>query len=189
MLRSPICTFMGSSQSYRFQNTQVPYLHRGNLTGNYLSLWNLRKSTPWVQIKILTIFTQSALCQTQHNTWQWILHFANFTALRLITVCRWRTNGQWKCFLSILLAEHSRTGDLHKVFADLCLPFEASCASYWIQLSRLTNVLNRWMILDLQPIMLRTLHGTFGQSSSAFVVQDWNWQLKSAILESGKLNS
>ena len=27
-----------------------------------------------------------------------------------------------------------------------------------------------------------------GQASSAFKMQDWNWQSKSAILESGKLN-
>ena len=33
------------------------------------------------------------------------------------------------------------------------------------------------------------LPGTFGQSSSAFAKQDWNWQLKHFILESDKLSS
>ena len=47
---------------------------------------------------------------------------------------------------------------------------------------------NTWSILESQPTMLRTLPGTFGLSSSAFAMQDWNWQLKSATLESGKLN-
>ena len=71
-----------------------------------------------------------------------------------------------------LLAESSSTKDLHKVSADLCLPFQASCASTWTQLLRQTNVLNTWTILELQPTMLRTLPGTFGQSSSAFAMQD-----------------
>ena len=90
---------------------------------------------------------------------------------------------------SILPAEPLPTKVLHKVPADLCLLFRASCVSTWIQLSKLTNVLNTWTTLELQPIMLRTLPGTFGQSYSAFAMQDWNWQLKSAILESGELNS
>ena len=55
---------------------------------------------------------------------------------------------------------------------DLCLPFQASCASTWTQLLKQTNVLNTWTILELQPTMLRTLPGTFGQSSSAFAMQD-----------------
>ena len=37
--------------------------------------------------------------------------------------------------------------------------------------------------------VLRTLPGTFGQSSSAFNKQDWSWWLKNATLESDKLNS
>ena len=36
----------GSSQCYHSQNTQVPYLHRGNPTENYVSLWISGKSTP-----------------------------------------------------------------------------------------------------------------------------------------------
>ena len=45
MLRSHLCTNMESSQCYCSQNTQVPYLHRGNPTGNYVSLWISGKST------------------------------------------------------------------------------------------------------------------------------------------------
>ena len=71
-----------------------------------------------------------------------------------------------------LLAEHLPTKDLHKVSADLCLLFQVSCVSTWTQLSRLTNVLITWTILESQPIMLRILPGTFGLSSSAFAKQD-----------------
>ena len=73
---------------------------------------------------------------------------------------------------SILLAELLPKEDLHKVLADLCLPFRVSCANTWTQLSKLTNVLNTWTTLELQPTMLRTSPGTFGQSSSAFAKQD-----------------
>ena len=69
---------------------------------------------------------------------------------------------------SILLAEPLPTEELRKVSADLCLLFRATCASIWTQLSKVTNVLNMWMILELQPITLRTFPGTFGQSSSVF---------------------
>ena len=48
------------------------------------------------------------------------------------------------------------TKDLHKVSADLCLPFQASCASTWTQLLRLSNELNTWTVLEFQPIMLWT---------------------------------
>ena len=64
------------------------------------------------------------------------------------------------------------TKDLRKVLADLCTPFQVSCANTWTQLLRLTNVLNTWTILDLQPKMLWTLPGTFGQSSNVFARQD-----------------
>ena len=180
---------MGSSQCYRSQNTQVPYLHRGNPTENYVSVWISKKSTPWLQMIIRTIITQLALCQTQHNTWQENPYPASLTAVRIIIACRWHTNVRWKWLHSILLAELLPTKDLHKVSVDLCLLFWASCASTWTQLSKLTNVLNNWMTLELQPITLGTLPGTSGQSSSAFAMQDWNWQSKSATLESGKLNS
>ena len=74
--------------------------------------------------------------------------------------------------VSILLAELLPTGDLQKVLADRCLLSRVSCASVWTQLSKSTNVLNTWMILVMQPKMLRTLPRTFGQSSSAFAMRD-----------------
>ena len=43
--------------------------------------------------------------------------------------------------------------------------------------------------LQSQPIIMRTLSGTFGQSSSVFARQDSNWQLKIATLDSDMLNS
>ena len=49
--------------------------------------------------------------------------------------------------------------------------FQVSCATTWTQLSRLTNVLNMWMTLKLQPAMPQILPGTFGQSSSVFARQ------------------
>ena len=69
-------------------------------------------------------------------------HSANQIAHKLITVCRWRTNAQWRCLRSILLAELSPTKDLHKALADLCLHFQASCLSTWTQSSKLTNLPN-----------------------------------------------
>ena len=50
--------------------------------------------------------------------------------------------------------------------------FSSFICEYVDQLSKLTNVLNTWMTLELQPIMLRISPGTFGQSSSAFAMQD-----------------
>ena len=67
---------------------------------------------------------------------------ASLTAPKFITVCRWRTNGQWKRLHSILLAEPLPTKDLHKVLADLCLLFQVSGVSTLTQLTKLTNVLN-----------------------------------------------
>ena len=86
-------------------------------------LWISGKSTPGLQMIILTILKQSAHCQTQHNTWQGSLFSANLNALRLIIVCRWQINVRWKCSHSILPAEPLPTEDLHKVLADLGLPF------------------------------------------------------------------
>ena len=129
LLNWPLCTNMGLSRSYLSQNTQVPFLRSENPMGNYVSLWISENSTPWLQMILITITTQSALCQTQHNTWQGNLSSAKLIALRLTIVCIWRTNGQRKCLLSILPAEPSPTRDLQKALADLCLPFQASCAS------------------------------------------------------------
>ena len=105
-----LCTNMGLSQSDLSRNMQVPFLHSENPTENYISLWISGKSTPTLQMIILTIVTQLAFCQTQHNTWQGNLYSANLTALGLIIVCRERNNGQWKSLLSILLAEFSPRG-------------------------------------------------------------------------------
>ena len=49
--------------------------------------------------------------------------FCKKTALRLLTVCRWRTNGQWKSLQSFFLAELLPEKELHRVSADWCLPF------------------------------------------------------------------
>ena len=73
-------------------------------------------------------------------------------------------NGQLNCSHSILLAELLPTKDLHKVLADRCLLFQVSFLSSWTQSTKQTNVLNTWMTLESQPIMLRTSPGTFGQS-------------------------
>ena len=78
---------------------------------------------------------------------------------------------------------------LEQGLRDLCLLFWVSCANIWTQLSKLTNVLRMWTILELQPIMQRILPATFEQSSSAFAKQGWNWQSKNATFESDKLNS
>ena len=115
---------------------------------------------------ILIIFIQSPLCQMQLNILQGNLFSANWIALKLITVCRWRTNCQSKCSHSILLAELLPIKDLQRVLTDLCLLFQDSCVSTWTQLSKLTNVLHTWTTLKLQQTMVRILTGTFGQSSS-----------------------
>ena len=70
---------------------------------------------------------------------------------------------------------------------DVCLLLRASFASSPTQLSRLNNVLKTWMILAMQPTMQRILPGAIGRSFST--IQDWIWQIKSAIFESGKLSS
>ena len=77
------------------KKTQVPFLHRGNPTEKFASLWISGKSTPWLQMIILTRMTQSALCQMHHRTWQGNLYSASLIAFKPLTVCRWRTSGQW----------------------------------------------------------------------------------------------
>ena len=66
--------------------------------------------------------------------------FCKLDCLKRTTACRWRTKVRWKCLNSFLLAELLPTEDLHKVSANLCLLFRASCASTWTQLLKLTNV-------------------------------------------------
>ena len=186
---SLLCTILWSLQSCRSESTQTLFLHGGKSTENSVSLWFSWKSTTWLQMITLTRITQSALCQMQHNSSQGSLNSASLIAPTLNTHFRWRNNDQLKCLHSFLPAEVLPEKDLQKALTDLCLLFQASWASTWTQLSTLTNVLNTCMILELQPIMLRILPGWFGQPSSAFAKQDWNWQLKSATLESVKLNS
>ena len=138
-----------------------------------LSLFvDLRKIKTLIRLITLAIITQSAVCQMQLNIWNGSHYSVNLTAPKRITAFRWRSNVRWKCLHSILPAELLPTKDLDKVSADLCLLFRVSCASSWTVLLRPTNVLNMWKILELQPIMLRFLPGTFGQSSSAFARQD-----------------
>ena len=96
---------MESSQYCLFPSTQVPYLHKGSPTENYVSLWNAGKPTVWLQMTMLTIIIQLALCQMQNNTWQERLSFSDLPATRLITACRWRTKGHWKCLHSISPSE------------------------------------------------------------------------------------
>ena len=108
-LSSPLCTNMGSSQSYLSQNTQVPFLHRGKSTDNYVLLRISGESIPWLEMLKITIVTQSAFCPVLINTWQESLYSATLIAPKPITVYRWPTNGQWKCLHSILLAERLPT--------------------------------------------------------------------------------
>ena len=169
------CTNMGLGQYCLFQSTQVPFWHKQNSTGNYIFLWISGSWALWLQMITLILIILTELCKMQHNIWQRSLSPATSIASRLIAVCRMRTNGQWTCSYSVLPAERLPTKDLHKFSADLCLPSQASCASAWNQLLMLTNVLKTWMILQLQPKMLKILQGTIGQSSSAFARQNWNW--------------
>ena len=168
---------MQSSRYCLSPSTQVPYLHRGNPTENNVFLRRSRKSTVWLRMTEPTTIIQLAACETQQNTWQKSPCFANRIALRLITVCSWPTNGQWKCSCSILLSEFVPAKDSHKVSADLFLSFQVSFLSTRTQLTKLMNRLSTWTTLELQPTMLRTLHGTLWQSSSAFAKHDWNWKL------------
>ena len=155
-----------------FSKYASPIFAQRKPNGKLRLLVDLRKINTLIADDYTKKITQSALCQTQHNTWQGNPSSASLTALRLIIAYRWWTNVRWKCSHSILLAELLPTKDLHKVLAVLCLPFQASCASSWTQLSRLTNVLSTWTILGSQSIMLRILPETFGQSSSALAMPD-----------------
>ena len=139
---------------------------------NCVTLWISGRSTIELEMITLIKITQSAVCQMQHNTWKKGLSSASSTARKHITVCRGRFNGQWKCLHSFLLEELLPTKDLHEVLADLCLPFQASSASTWTQLSKLTLVLKMWMMLGLQPKMQRISPRRIGRSSSAFFEQN-----------------
>ena len=118
-----------------FSKYANPLFAQRKPNGELRFLVHLRKIT-WDPQGDHTITNQSALCQMQHDTWQGSHYSANLTAPKLITACRWRTNVRWKCWHSFLLAELLPAKDFNKVSADLCLPFWASCASTWTQLSR-----------------------------------------------------
>ena len=114
-----------------FSKYASPIFAQRKTSGKLRLLVDSGKAKPWSEMIILTRITHSALCQTQHNTWQGNLYSANLTTLRLIIVCGWRINRQWKGLFSIFLAEPLPTKDLHKVSVDLSLFFQASCTSTW----------------------------------------------------------
>ena len=71
----------------------------------------------------------------------------------------------------------SRTFAYRKVAQGLIRPvsaFSSFMREYLDPVVKADHMLNTWMILDSQPIILRILSGTFGQSSSAFTTQDCN---------------
>ena len=76
-----------------------------------------------------TTTTESLFCRSQLNTGRDLPFLGNFIALIDTTVCRGRTNGQWKRSHSVLRAELLPTGDLQKALADLFLHCEASYVS------------------------------------------------------------
>ena len=155
-----------------FSKYAIPIFAHRKPNGKLRLLVDLRKINTLIADDYTNKTIQSALCQTKHNIWQGCHCSVILPAPKRITACRWRTNVRWKCLHSILPSEPLSTEDLHKVSAGLCLLFRASCVSPWTQLSKLTNVLNTWMTLELQPIMLRILPRTFAQSSSVFARQD-----------------
>ena len=79
----------------------------------------------------LTVVIQFELCQTQHHIWQGSLSSVSMIAPRLITVCRWRTNGHWKCLHSILLAELLLTENSHINFSRSVFDFQSFMSEYW----------------------------------------------------------
>ena len=119
------------------------------------------------------ILAQSPLRLIEHNIGQkvFILRSPFLRSISLIADGGGTAVGGNACiqfFLSLLLP----TKDLHKVLADLYMHVQGPCASTCTQLTKLTNVLKTWMILE----MLRISPVIFGLSSSAFAKQDWNRQ-------------
>ena len=153
------CTFVGSLPCYQCPSTQVPFLHKENQTE---ILVDIRKINNLIPDVCTNKNHPVSTLQMQHKTWQRDLYSASSIAPRLITVCRWLTKGQWKCFHSFFLAEILPTEDLHKVLAALCLLFKVSCASFRTQMSKLTGMPKTWTILELQPKLIRILPGTYG---------------------------
>ena len=114
--------------------------------------------------------------------------FCKLDCSKLVIVCRWRTNGQWKCLHSSSPTEPVPAKDLQEVLVDRCLLFQVSCVSTWTQSLKMSSELSTWTTLESQPLTLRISPRTIGQSSSTFVKQDSNWQLRNATSESDKLS-
>ena len=113
---------MGSSRYYPYPSTRAQFLHRGN--SGYLWVWG--KLTTWLPMTIRLTSTHWTFCQMQHNTWKGNLSSGRSNGPRRISVCRWQTNGQWKCSHSIFPTELWLTQDLYNALADRCLHFKAS---------------------------------------------------------------
>ena len=135
----------------------------------------------------LTITTQLALSQTRHDTWQ-----------------------ENPILQAWLLSDLSLFADGGPTFNEM-LAFNFASRTFASKrlaqgLSRSMSAVSSFMREYLDPVVkvdqcaqhvddfeiaannATDLTGTFGQSSRAFSMQDWKWQLKSATLESGKLN-
>ena len=180
---------MESIQHCLSPSTQLPSLHRGNWTKYYFVLWISRKSTVWLQKTTPTTMTQSVLCWTQHFSWRGSLFSASVFAAKFITVCKMADQRSVEMFAVNFASRQFAYRRLAQGLIRSMFVSQASCTSTWTQLSQLTNVLNTWTELWLQPTMLMVSPGTFAQSSHAFAKQDWNWQLENAILESDSLKS
>ena len=157
-----------------FSKNASPIFAQRKPNGKLRLLVDLRKNNTLIADVLLTKITQSAFCQMQHNTWRKSLYSTSLIAPKLNTACRWGTNFRQRGLQPTLLAEILPTEDLRKVSADLCLLFQALCAITWTQMLRLINVLNTWMMLELQPEMLLILPGIIPLSSSAFAKQQRN---------------
>ena len=169
-MNSPLWINMGSSQCYHSQNRQVPYLHRGNLTGNYVSLWISGSLKPWLQMIILIkihptstlsdaaqhLAGKSLFCKLDCSQVYHCLQMADQRSVKMLAF-----NFASRTFAYKRLAQ----GPSRYVSA-----FSSFMREYLDQLLKQINVLNTWTILESQPTMLRTLPGTFGQSSSAFAM-------------------
>ena len=156
-----------------FSKCLSPIFARRNPTETYVFLWTSQNSTVCLRLTIPTSIIKLAHCQTRHNTWQGNLSSACWIASRLIIVCRWQTNFQWKNLYLNLPGELFSTEDWHKASADLSLLSQVLCMSSSTLFSKLNNVLSTWTILGWQQTMPRTIPGTFRQSSTAFIRQDW----------------
>ena len=132
---------------------------------------DLRKINNLMQMITTVLTTQSALCQTQHNTRQRSLFSAKSIDPRRTFVCRWWTKVKWE-FWHLFASRNFAYKRLAQDLADLCPNFQATFASTWNQLLKLTNVHKTGTIIGLKPTGPWMLPGTIGQSSRAFAKQD-----------------